>query len=573
MRQVNYTANTLNQYTQRSYPGYVEVNGLANQADTLIVGGNSPTWQGNNFWQELGFDNSWRSINTNVAIWDISATATNYTGYGVLLPKNPETLTYDLDGNLTQDSQWSYTWNAENKLVHMQNSSGMSLDFVYDLQGRRISKVVTVNGTVTSYKKFYYDGWNIIGEVDSTTDIGINYNWGLDLSQSLQGAGGVGGLLSMTVSGSAADETYLYQYDGNGNVIGLVDASGNLAAEYEYGPFGETVAASGYVAGLNNFRFGGMYLNPETGSYDSHSRIYSSPLAMWLSKDPIDEQGGLNLYGYVGNNPLNYFDPFGYEKGAEALMRLTRNSKGMAGDMPMSPLSLLRIILGTPFSIISGDIVEKYDKPLVDEDQCNALITVNGVFNNKNQAADLLTANRKLAAFSGAQAFTAKNYTTYISDLIQIIGDEAGFIQISSIQLAKQINSIYSQFKNHCSCAKIQVVTHSQGAMVFERALPLIKQEARHITYVYTLGGETTVQENHGLAGVVNKWDINSVYQFDPVPIANYLPQRWVSYLWNGVPHSEHVQAKDPALFEHPWDPNYKPAMQSFLSAPFVPIK
>ena len=160
------------------------------------MGGNSPTWQGNNFWQELGFDNSWIAIQTNIDIWDISATATNYTGYSVLLPKNPESLTYDLDGNLIQDSQWNYTWNAENKLVHMQNASGESLDYSYDLQGRRISKVVTINETITSSKKFYYDGWNLIGEVDSATGIGIAYNLGLDLSQSLQGAGGVGGLLS-----------------------------------------------------------------------------------------------------------------------------------------------------------------------------------------------------------------------------------------------------------------------------------------------------------------------------------------------------------------------------------------
>ena len=308
-RQVNYTANSLNQYTQRSYPGYVEVNGIANPSDTLFVGGNSPTWHGNNFWQELGFDNSWSSIQTNIDIWDISATATNYTGYGVLLPKNPETLTYDLDGNLTQDSQWSYTWNAENKLVHMQNGSGMSLDFVYDLQGRRISKVVTVNGTTTSAKKFYYDGWNLIGEIDSISGIGIAYNWGLDLSQSLQDAGGVGGLISMTVSGSSVDGIYVYQYDGNGNVIGLVDLGGNSAAQYEYGPFGETVTASGYVAGLNSFGFATKSKDVETGlSFYPARPGYPG---MWISRDPSEENGGLNAYIFCNNDGVNFTDPIG----------------------------------------------------------------------------------------------------------------------------------------------------------------------------------------------------------------------------------------------------------------------
>jgi YD repeat-containing protein len=233
MRTVNYTANALNQYTQRSYPGYVEVTGTAGSGDEVTVEGYNPVWQGDSFWQELGFNTVLGAVSNTVDIWDISGSSTNYTGVGVLLPKNPETLTYDLDGNLTQDSQWSYTWNAENKLIHMQNGSGMTLDFVYDMQGRRISKVVTVSGVVTSSKKLYYDGWNVIGEVDTATGIGIAYNWGLDLSQSLQGAGGVGGLISMTVSGSrATDGTYTYQYDGNGNVIGLVDMGGNLAAQY-----------------------------------------------------------------------------------------------------------------------------------------------------------------------------------------------------------------------------------------------------------------------------------------------------------------------------------------------------
>ncbi|MCP4398420.1 MAG: RHS repeat-associated core domain-containing protein, partial [bacterium] len=132
--------------------------------------------------------------------------------------------------------------------------------------------------------------------------------WGLDLSGSLQGAGGIGGLLLRnTDSGS-----FLYLYDANGNVDQLVNAAdGSLAAHYEYDPFGKLLAASGPEADNNPFRFSTKYFDAETGLYYYGYRYYSPELGRWIHRDPIEESGGQNLYGFAGNDPIGGIDVVG----------------------------------------------------------------------------------------------------------------------------------------------------------------------------------------------------------------------------------------------------------------------
>jgi RHS repeat-associated protein len=187
--------------------------------------------------------------------------------------------------------------------------------------GRRVKKALSeYNGTdwtETSTTLFVYDGWNLIQELDGTQPtptVQKSYAWGLDLSQSLQGAGGVGGLLAMTDGTS----TYLYCYDGNGNVGQLVNAAtGDIAAHYEYDPFGKTLVADGTLANANPFRFSTKFRDAETGLIHYTFRDYDPELGRWLSRDPIGEEGGKNLYAFVDNAPNSYVDPFGLWKKSE----------------------------------------------------------------------------------------------------------------------------------------------------------------------------------------------------------------------------------------------------------------
>ena len=135
------------------------------------------------------------------------------------------------------------------------------------------------------------------------------YTWGLDASGSMQGAGGVGGLL-MVNAGSGG--VHFPAYDLNGNVMGLVNATnGIISAKYEYGPFGEVFCSVGDMAKVNPFQFSTKYTDSETDLVYYGYRYYSPALGRWLSRDPIEEQGGLNLYGFVKNDPVNYVDVIG----------------------------------------------------------------------------------------------------------------------------------------------------------------------------------------------------------------------------------------------------------------------
>jgi len=238
-----------------------------------------------------------------------------------------ELFNYDADGNLTNDGRWSFVRDAENRLVRMEPSgtvtppagSRRKLEFAYDYMGRRIWRRITNLDTaaVLSENKFVYDGWNLCAEIDALNPqprtLIRSYVWGTDLSGSLQGAGGVGGSVKLTYHGTQTTNAFV-AYDGNGNVTALFDASNSaLLASYEYGPFGEVIRATGPMAKANPFRFSTKYQDEETDLVMYPKRPYSSSAGRWLSRDPIEEFGGLNIYANCRNDCLNNFDPLGQD--------------------------------------------------------------------------------------------------------------------------------------------------------------------------------------------------------------------------------------------------------------------
>jgi len=141
-----------------------------------------------------------------------------------------------------------------------------------------------------------------------------SYVWGLDLSGTMAGAGGVGGLLWVTLhtASGAAPGTHFCAYDGNGNIVALSAASdGSETARYEYGPFGEPIRVTGPAANQNPFRFSTKRTCNTTDLVLYEYRAYSPALGRWLSRDPLRERAGRNLFGFVGNSPLGYLDPWG----------------------------------------------------------------------------------------------------------------------------------------------------------------------------------------------------------------------------------------------------------------------
>jgi RHS repeat-associated protein len=164
----------------------------------------------------------------------------------------------------------------------------------YDHRHRRIRKE-TAAGT----RLFAYDGWNLTAEVFVDSQTGATnvtrYLWGPDLSGTLQGAGGVGGLLAVI----RPDGTFFPCYDANGNVTDYVDAYGTVRGHFVYDAFGNTIALWGDLAHTFRFRFSTKYWDEETCSYYYGYRYYAPELGRWLTRDPLGDEAFVLLNGEI----------------------------------------------------------------------------------------------------------------------------------------------------------------------------------------------------------------------------------------------------------------------------------
>ena len=261
--------------------------------------------------------------NTSVAVWQsvtVAATSETTVTGNVFVPKTQEQFTYDLDGNLTGDGHWTYTWDGENRLTKVESlatgptASQRRVTWEFDAKGRRVRQT-TYNASTGAYLvtedlKLVSDGWRHIAELNATNNALVrSYVWGLDLSGTMDGAGGVGGLLLIN---SAANGIHFVAYDGNGNVVALTKtADGTSAANYEYDPFGQPIRVTGVMAKENPFRFSTKRSDRTTEIQLYEQRPLISSISRWGSRDPIEEEGGANVYCFLGNNVVSKIDLYG----------------------------------------------------------------------------------------------------------------------------------------------------------------------------------------------------------------------------------------------------------------------
>ena len=306
------------------------------------------------------------------AAWNLNY-LTNNGALGTFLVDGKNQLTnaygagygYDGNGNLTagDSSHNAYVYDDENRLVqwfwyetdssHLTNGA-LRTDFYYDGMGRLRERLEfyiqgpgqSTNPTSSSEVLFgalssrpppswtfnyatlyFYDGWRVIQERDSNNVPQVSYTRGLDLSGSLEGAGGIGGLLARSSgysSGNWTSHAY-YHADGNGNITCLIASNQSQVASYRYDPYGNTVSQSGTLAGANVYRFSSKEVHTNSFMYYYGYRFYDSGLQRWINRDPIQEQPGLqtkkklrlqaaagwNLYQFCFNVPNQLVDSDG----------------------------------------------------------------------------------------------------------------------------------------------------------------------------------------------------------------------------------------------------------------------
>jgi RHS repeat-associated protein len=164
----------------------------------------------------------------------------------------------------------------------------------------------------TNGVRFVYDGNVVIQERDGNNLPQVTLTRGRDLSGSLQGGGGIGGLLALTENPQSTHS--FYHADGNGNVAALLNTNQILVAKYEYDPFGNTLSISGSKAFVNRYRFSSKPIHELSGMYDFLRRWYAPEIQRWLNGDPIGESGGLNVHLFVGNEPMGNVDLWGHAR-------------------------------------------------------------------------------------------------------------------------------------------------------------------------------------------------------------------------------------------------------------------
>ncbi len=195
-------------------------------------------------------------------------------------------LTYDNNGNLTNDGINTYVWDARNRLVAM--SGGTTANFVYDPLGRRTSKMI--NSVVS---QFAYDGNDIVAEIGGGA-VGANYLRSLNIDEPF---------IRQTNTGNEH-----YHTDALGSSLAMSNIAGASATTYTYEPFGKTAVTG---TSSNSLQYTGRE-NDGIGLTYYRARYYSPSAHRFIGLDPLGFQGGsANFYSYGMNSPANFIHPLG----------------------------------------------------------------------------------------------------------------------------------------------------------------------------------------------------------------------------------------------------------------------
>jgi len=321
-----YTPNLLNQITQIDYGGLLHLLGTADASATVLVDGAATTRSGDLFYGAVGGNNTFETfsiLGTLTGAGDGGSDAVARFDREAYIPAGATSRMYDESGNLTEDAKWTYTWDAENRLVEIETRPSAvtagaphrRLTFEYDSQSRRTRKTAeTWDGSAWQSDedvRFLWNDWLLSAELEADTLEPIrSYTWGLDLAGTREQTGGVGGLA--LVKHHKNGEVSVPLYTNNGNVRGYWEIDTDaLVAEFEYGAFGELLKATGEKVSKHPLRWSTKYEDTETAMVYYGYRFFDAAAGRWLNRDKIGEKGGINNYAFVRNQTVRSIDLFG----------------------------------------------------------------------------------------------------------------------------------------------------------------------------------------------------------------------------------------------------------------------
>ena len=197
---------------------------------------------------------------------------------------------YDANANITTENAWTYVYDLSNQLIRVLDNTNQVAEYTYNGAGQRIKKV-----TQSETRIFHYDlRGHLIAETNQTGQMLAEYVYLGDQ------------LLAIIKPG---ESVYYFHNDHLGTPQVLTDDTQTIAWKAVYTPFGEAVPSIETVE--NPFRFPGQYYDQETGLHYNYFRYYNPQTGRYITPDPIGLEGGINLFAYVANNPINNIDPEG----------------------------------------------------------------------------------------------------------------------------------------------------------------------------------------------------------------------------------------------------------------------
>ena len=295
------THNALNQITALSPTGPIRFEGTVSEPSTVTVNGGPAYLDGSNaFSADVTLAPGTPTV-TVVATDGSGNTATQH--YQVTVDSGAaRTLAYDANGNLTNDGAGkAYDWDAADRLVKITQGSNVT-EFVYNGVGQRVQEKLA--GSVIK-QWVWCDGPQPSEERDVSNAV----------TRRFYAAG--------EQIGSSA---YFFTTDHLRTIREMTDATGAIRARYDYDPYGRVTKLSGDLEADSGFT--GFYRHQASGLWLTLYRAYDANLGRWLSRDPISEDGGLNLYAYVAGNPINAVDLLGLEDEWSEVERLSSSASG-----------------------------------------------------------------------------------------------------------------------------------------------------------------------------------------------------------------------------------------------------
>lgn len=395
-----------------------------------------------------------------------------------------------------------FVYDALDRLIEIRKGEERIV-YTYDYAHRRMSK--EAEGVKTF---FIYQGQNEIGEQDEQG------NW---LNFRVLGLG-KGAEIGAAVAIELIGTPYVPLHSSTGSVAALVDLNGNLVEKYIYTAYGEEKGSF-----VNPWRFSSKRSDPETDFIFFGRRFYIPKLGRWLTPDPLEEEGGPNVYTFVACNPLTHIDLYGLFQERPSLFQKIGRVLGTVvkgiGDH-LFPLPRIRDALSALGHRLKGgsrlnfrelcrnphSALGYLSSPAPEKNISVAYIC--GILNRPDDC--LQAADRLSNLYGGAPIHFCYNSSEgLILDLMESAAQILGF-KTHTVELASQL--LRERIKAVGERGEIHLHLHSQGGIIGFRALQKLTSSEQRQVHVITYGSAKLIQSKE-LASVTN-----IIAQRDPIP-------------------------------------------------------